>query len=150
MPNHSHHRESSQIAITGLGLVSPLGNSLDLALARARRGESGIRAYTADWGDDPQLRQRVGGTVEDFDPAPLLDPHLAARHEPAVLYALAAAHEALSRAGLLGALDPERSGCVIGSGLPGAELWHRALHTRPVPRMTAVAITGNAAAGLGE
>lgn len=147
MPHRSHHRESSQIAITGMGLVSPLGNSLDLALARARRGESGIRAYTADWGDDPQLRQRVGGTVEDFDPAPLLDPHLATRHEPAVLYALAAAHEALSRAGLLGALDPERSGCVIGSGLPGAELWHRALHTRPVPRMTAVAITGNAAAG---
>lgn len=139
----------SPIAITGMGLVSPLGNSLPAALARATRGESGIRAYTSNWVDPEctHLRERVGGTVEDFDPAALLDPRLADRHEPAVLYALAAADEALASAGP--GHDPERTGCVIGSGLPGAELWHRALHAGPasIPRMTAVAITGNAAAG---
>lgn len=144
-----------QVAITGMGLVSPLGNSLATALARARRGESGIRAYTSPWigAAHPRLQLRVGGTVEDFDPAALLDPRLAERHEPAVLFALAAADEALTQAGLGHGQGGDRIGCVIGSGLPGAELWHRALHAsyaadRPgdIARMTAIAITGNAAA----
>ncbi len=147
----SHH---PQIAITGMGLVSPLGNSLVEALARARRGESGIRAYSSDWveAEHEPLRVRVGGTVEGFDPTTMLEHRHAARHEPAVLYAMAAADQALAQAGPR--LDGDRTGCVIGSGLPGAELWHRALHTsyaegRPadIERMTAVAITGNAAAG---
>lgn len=145
---------SSQVAITGIGLVSPLGNSLADALARARRGESGIRAYHSEWVDarHEALRVRVGGTVEGFDPASVLEPRYAARHEPAVLYAMAAADQAL--ADTSADLDRARTGCVIGSGLPGAELWHRALHVsyadgRPadIERMTAVAITGNAAAG---
>lgn len=143
-----------QVAITAIGLVSPLGNSLTEALARARRGESGIRAYSSDWIDakHSHLRLRVGGTVEGFDPTTVLEPRHAERQEPAVLYALAAAEQALAEVGPH--LDRDRTGCVIGSGLPGAELWHRALHTsyadgRPenIERMTAVAITGNAAAG---
>jgi 3-oxoacyl-(acyl-carrier-protein) synthase len=143
---------SSRIAITGIGLVCPLGNSLPEALARARRGESGIRVYTSEWVDarHDDLRVRVGGTVEGFDLAGVLDPRHAARHEPAVLYAMAAADQALAGVDL----DRGRTGCVIGSGLPGAELWHRALRLayaedRPaaIERMTAVAITGNAAAG---
>lgn len=155
MPSTPHCTHPA-IAITGIGLVSPLGNSLTTALSRARRGESGIRRYTCEHIDReyPHLRERVGGTVEDFDPASVLAPHLAQRHEPAALFALAAADQALADAGLTRSLDPERSGCVIGAGLPGAELWHRALRAayaagRPgdIARMTSVAITGNAAAG---
>jgi 3-oxoacyl-(acyl-carrier-protein) synthase len=146
------------IAITGLGLVCPLGNSVPAALARARCGDSGIRAYASPWIDAlyEHLHVRVGGTVEGFEPARLMEPKLAGRHEPAVLYALAAADEALAQSGLLDAEDRDRDriGCVIGAGLPGAELWHRALHAgyaenRPddIARMTAIAITGNAATG---
>lgn len=149
---------SVSIAITGLGLVCPLGNSVPAALARARRGASGIRAYVSPWADalDDELHVRVGGTVENFEPARLMEPKLAVRHEPAVLYALAAADEALAQSGLLDDDDRDRDriGCVIGAGLPGAELWHRGLHAgyaenRPadIARMTAIAITGNAAVG---
>ncbi len=144
------------IAITGLGLVSPLGNSVADALPRALRGDSAIRRYTSPWADpaDAHLRDRVGGTVEHFDAARVLDPRFAERTEPGVLYALAAADEALAQANLATAGDRTRVGCVMGAGLAGAELWHRALHTafverRPddIARMTAIAITGTAVTG---
>src|SRR5690242_5505768 len=107
------------IAITGLGLVCPLGNSVPAALARARCGDSGIRSYASPWVDAlyEHLRVRVGGTVAGFEPARLMEPKLAVRHEPAVLYALAAADEALAQSGLLDADDRDRDriGCVIGA-----------------------------------
>lgn len=146
---------SIPVAITGLGLVCPLGNSVPVALAAALRGESGIRAYRSGWVDDrhPLLRERVGGTVVGFDADGLLPPHLAVRQEPGVLFALAAAREALAQASLDAA--PDRAGCVVGAGLAGAELWHRALHTayadghpEEIARMTAISITGTAVTGL--
>ncbi|MEZ4403631.1 MAG: beta-ketoacyl-[acyl-carrier-protein] synthase family protein [Kofleriaceae bacterium] len=144
------------LAITGLGLICPLGNTVAVALANARLGTSGIRPYQSPWADpdDPLLRHRVGGTVEGFVPDAVLEPRLAERHEPATLYALAAAAEALAQAGLPDADGGDRIGVALGAGLPGAELWHRALAAaggdrRPgsIARMAAIAITGNAAVG---
>ena len=152
---------SPQVAITGLGVVCPLGNSLPAALERACAGASGIRAYTTPWlaPDHPQ-HHRVGGTVVDFEPDLHLEPRFAARQEPGVLYALAAAAEAMADAGLADATDAtgdarDRFGCVVGAGLAGAELWHRALATaftgdgaEAIPRLTAISITGTAVTGL--
>jgi 3-oxoacyl-[acyl-carrier-protein] synthase II len=130
--------------VTGLGLVCPLGNSVEAALAKAIRGERAIRAYESPW-SPPALRHRVGGTVEDFNSDDLLEPRFAAKQEPATLFALAAAREALAQAG---DIDRDRFGCVIGAGLGGAELWHRALCGQGIPRMAAVSITGTAVTGL--
>lgn len=144
------------VVITGLGLVCPLGNSVPVALAAARRGASGIRAYQSRWSDpaQPHLHHRVGGTVVDFDADAVLEPRLAARHEPATLFALAAAGEALAQAGLEVGGDRDRFGCAIGAGLAGGELWHRALHaayaldrTDEIARMAAIQITGTAVTG---
>jgi 3-oxoacyl-[acyl-carrier-protein] synthase II len=145
------------VAITGLGLVCPLGNSVPAALARACCGERGIRTYTSPWTDParPHLHRRVGGTVVDFIAGDLIEPKLAALHEPATLYALAAAAEALAQANLAEDADRDRIGCAVGAGLAGSELWHRALYSayaigRPddIARMTAIAITGTAITGL--
>ena len=144
------------IAITGLGLVCPLGNDVPTALAAACRGERAIRPYHSPWVHPRHgaLHHRVGGTVVDFEPAATLERRFADRQEPAVLYALAAADQALRQAGLGPDADGDRIGCAIGAGLAGAELWHRALHTayaedRPgaIARMAAVAITGTAVTG---
>ncbi len=144
------------VAVTGLGLVCPLGSSVPAALARARAGESGIRAFESPWidGEHPGMRCRVGGTVEGFEAEEVLEPRFSARQEPGVLWAMAAAAEALAQAGLPGA-EGGRIGTAIGGGLPGAELWHRALRStyedgRPgdIARCAAIAITGNAANGL--
>ncbi len=130
--------------MTGLGLVCPLGKSVPTALAKAIRGERAIRAYESSWGP-PALRSRVGGTVEAFDGDGILEPRFADKQEPATLFALAAAREALAQAGA--DIDRDRFGCVIGAGLGGSELWHRAL-TTGVTRMAAVSITGTAVTGL--
>ena len=123
------------------------------ALAAALRGERGIRPYASTWTDVPHLRDRVGGTVVGFRSD--VEPEAASRQEPGVLFALAAAREALAQAGLPGDVDPDRFGCVVGAGLAGAELWHRALHTAyaeqhpdEIARMTAISITGTAVTGL--
>jgi 3-oxoacyl-[acyl-carrier-protein] synthase II len=144
------------IAITGMGLVCPLGNCVATALDAARRGQSGIRRYASTWVDEgvPELRERVGGLVADFDVGDRLEAKFAARQEPAVLFALAAAEEALAEAKLPEGADRRRIGVAVGAGLAGAELWHRALYRaygenrpREIPRMAAVSITGTAVTG---
>ena len=112
------------IAITGLGLVCPLGNSVAAALASARRGDNAIRRFESPWiaPDHASLRQRVGGTVVDFDSDDVLEPRFAARQEPAVLFGLAAAAEALAQAGLA---TVEGGGARIGtamSALPSSSI----------------------------
>src|SRR5262249_30221720 len=75
---------------------------------------------------------------------------------PCVNFAVGAAEEAFADAGLsLGAEYQERIGCVIGSGLPGAEIWHRALHLayaegKPddIPGYSAISISGNCATSV--
>lgn len=148
---------SKLVAVTGLGIVSALGNSMADAFANARRGTNAIRRYEGRWVEAPAqaMRSRIGGAVENFDVASFLDPRYADRHEPALAYALSATKEALADAGLPRlASEPDRFGCVIGSGLPGAELWHRALHAayfeqreRAVPRLGAIGITATASPG---
>lgn len=148
---------SRLVAVTGLGIVSALGNSMPVAFANARRGINAIRRYEGRWVEAPVQSQisRIGGAVVDFDVASYLDPRYADRHEPALAYALSATREALADAGLPSvASDPDRFGCVIGAGLPGAELWHRSLHAayfeqreRSVPRLCAIGITATATPG---
>src|SRR5687768_11628567 len=126
-----HH----EVAITGMGIVCPLGNNVPTASCAASRGKSGLRRYRAG------IEDRVGGIVELVDD----DALLAERHEPATRFALAAAAEALAMARLDG--DRDRIGCVVGAGLAGATLWERALRER-VARMAALSITGTAVTGL--
>lgn len=148
-------RAAIPVAVTGLGLVCPLGNTVPQALAGAVRGESAIRRYDSVWVDErhPELRERVGGTVAGFDGESVL-PGESARHEPATLFALAAADEAVAQARLAEVATRERVGCVMGAGLPGAELWHRALYlaygeqrVHDIARMTPIYITGSAVTG---
>src|SRR4051794_4936354 len=69
------------VAITGLGLVSPLGLSVTESVKNALRGISGIRPYRGLWSDGgpEELVNRVGGTVEGFDPTRFISAKFAAR-----------------------------------------------------------------------
>ncbi|MBL8684792.1 MAG: beta-ketoacyl-[acyl-carrier-protein] synthase family protein [Myxococcales bacterium] len=146
------------VAVTGLGVVSSLGNTLRASYENARRGSSGIRRYEGRWLEGPARAHhaRVGGAVEGFDPSQHVDPKWLDRQEPALAFAMAAAHEALADAGLPPrAEEPDRFGCIVGSGLPGAELWHRALHAAyvearadAIPKMCAINITATATPGF--
>jgi 3-oxoacyl-[acyl-carrier-protein] synthase II len=105
-----------RVVVTGLGAVTPLGNSAPATWQAALAGESGIdwiRAF--DPSDSPV---RVAAEVKDFDPREAASPKEARKLDRNVLLALKAGREAVESAGLNG-FDPSRVGIVFGSAIGG-------------------------------
>ena len=105
------------VAVTGAGVVSPLGSTLEdfhRALTDARPG---IRKLAADITQGSGVQ--VGGTV-DWKPEPLLSPGEAANLDRATQFALGAAAQAISASGLDTKARAERIGVYWGTGLGGA------------------------------
>jgi 3-oxoacyl-[acyl-carrier-protein] synthase II len=111
-----------RVVITGLGLVSPVGNTVDQAWANVIAGRSGIAPITRF--DASGFSTRFAGEVKDFDVAPYV-PAKEARHmDRFIQYGLAAAIQAVADAGLptgdaLSEEQAERIGTLIGSGIGG-------------------------------
>ena len=107
-----------RVVITGLGLVTPLGNSVDTSWQAIKEGRSGINMLTQF--DTADFSTRFGGSVKDFDCAPYLSAKEARRMDVFIQYGLAAGVQAVEDSGLLdSALDFERVGVAIGSGIGG-------------------------------
>jgi 3-oxoacyl-[acyl-carrier-protein] synthase II len=105
-----------RIAVTGIGIVSPVGIGTDVAWQAIREGRSGIGAPTLfDPGDLPIA---VVGEVPDFDPTAVASAKEARRLDRNVLLAMAAAKEAVDEADLSG-FDRERIGVLVGSAIGG-------------------------------
>jgi 3-oxoacyl-[acyl-carrier-protein] synthase II len=105
-----------RVVVTGLGAVTPVGNTAPDTWRAAVAGESGIdwiRAFDADG-----LPVRVAAEVKDFDPAGLASPKEVRRLDRNVLLSLQAAKEAVADADLNG-YDPMRVGIVFGSAIGG-------------------------------
>jgi 3-oxoacyl-[acyl-carrier-protein] synthase II len=105
-----------RVAVTGLGAVTPLGNDARSTWEAAVAGRSGI-----DWirsFDAGGFPVRVAAEVKDFDGTSVVPPKEARRLERNVLFAVAAAREALGDAGIDG-FDPARVGIVLGSAIGG-------------------------------
>jgi 3-oxoacyl-[acyl-carrier-protein] synthase II len=105
-----------RVAVTGLGAITPVGNTAPETWRAAVEGISGIdfiRAFDADG-----LPVRVAAEVKDFDPAGLANPKELRRLDRNVLLALAAGKEAVADANLNG-YDPMRVGIVFGSAIGG-------------------------------
>jgi 3-oxoacyl-[acyl-carrier-protein] synthase II len=104
------------VVVTGLGAVTPLGNDARSTWHAAVEGRSGIdwiRAFDAS-----EFPVRVAAEVKDFDPTGVVPPKEARRLERNVLFAVAAAQEAVGDARLNG-FDPTRVGIVLGSAVGG-------------------------------
>ena len=105
-----------RVVVTGLGAVTPLGNSAPETWRAALAGESGIdwiRAFDA--GEYPV---RVAAEVKDFDPTGVASPKEQRKLDRNVLMALVAGKEAVENAGLNG-FDPHRVGIAFGSAIGG-------------------------------
>jgi 3-oxoacyl-[acyl-carrier-protein] synthase II len=103
-----------------LGIVSPVGSTIDSAWEAICNGRSGIRQISSF--DAGHLKTRIAGEVIDFDVGKYLSPREAKRMDNFVHYGYGAAIDALEDAGLLGessSLNPERIGCALGSGIGG-------------------------------
>ena len=115
-----------RVVITGLGCISPLGNSVDSMWAGLLRGDCAIDFIRNI--DTTELPVKVGAEVKDFRPEDFgIDRAMIRHNDRYALYALAAAAQAMRDSGLeVGKdLDSSRFGCAIGSGVGGIQTFCR-------------------------
>lgn len=117
-----------RVVITGMGAVTPLGNSVDAMWAAAIAGQSGLGRLTLI--DPSNYPCQVGGEVRDFDPTQYMDRKDARRMARFSQFAVAAARQALAHSGLdLGTIDSERVGAIVGNGGGGLPNTDEAMRT---------------------
>ncbi|MBE7526590.1 MAG: beta-ketoacyl-ACP synthase II [Burkholderiales bacterium] len=108
-----------KVAITGLGIVSPVGNSVPEAWENIIAGKSGITQITRF--DISDFSSKIAGEVKEFDVAEYLSPKEARRMDIFIQYGMAAAIQAIKDAGIsdVTGFNAERIGVNIGSGIGG-------------------------------
>ncbi|HEX6614199.1 MAG TPA: beta-ketoacyl-ACP synthase II [Rhodanobacteraceae bacterium] len=107
-----------RVVVTGLGIVSPVGNDLATAWGNVREGRSGIGPVTHF--DASTFPTKIAGEVRDFDPAQHVPPKDVKKMDPFIHYAIAASVQALADAGMHPhEHDEERIGCAVGAGIGG-------------------------------
>jgi 3-oxoacyl-[acyl-carrier-protein] synthase II len=106
-----------RVVITGLGILSPLGNDLASSWDGIVNGRSGIGPITHF--DASAFPTRISGEVKGFDPAQWIAPKDIKKMDPFVHYGVAASLMAIRDAGLDIAADAENIGVAIGAGIGG-------------------------------
>ena len=110
-----------RVVVTGLGIVSPIGNTVEEAWANAIAGTSGITRITKF--DPSRLASQIAGEVKGFDVAPYMTPKEARRMDTFIHYGMAAGLQAWRDAGLQATPEnAERIGINFGSGIGGLPL----------------------------
>jgi 3-oxoacyl-[acyl-carrier-protein] synthase II len=118
-PHNNGNRR--RVVITGMGMVSPLGNDLPSSWAAMMNSECAVEPITRF--DTTDFPCTIAAFVKDFDPHKFMDKRDARRMAPFLHFAVAAAHEAITGAGLdFSQEDPFRAGVEIGSALGGADV----------------------------
>ena len=107
-----------RVVITGMGCISPLGNSVKETWDNLVAGKSGAGTITKF--DASAFPTRVAAEVKNFNPEEYVDKKDVKKYDTFCFYALAAAKEAMEQAGLDNKeFDHERAGCCIGAGIGG-------------------------------
>ena len=104
------------VAITGIGVISPIGIGREEFWQALKEGKSGIRRVTRF--DASVFPTKIAGEV-DFDPAQYLDRREARKMDRFVQFAVVASRMAAEDAGISGKFDPDRSGVIFGTGIGG-------------------------------
>ena len=111
-----------RVVVTGLGCISPVGNTVEQAWAQVLAGKSGIGLISKF--DASAFSCRIAGEVRDLDLDPYISPKDARAMDTFIHYGIAASVQAVQDAGLktgdaLGEEESTRIGCLIGSGIGG-------------------------------
>lgn len=107
-----------RVVITGMGLVTPVGNNINEFWESIKNGKHGIDKITHF--DTSDSKVKIAAEIKNFEPEKVLDKKEIRRLEPFSIYALYAAQEAVDNSGLdLEKIDPYRFGTIVGSGMGG-------------------------------
>lgn len=128
----------SRVVVTGLGLVTSLGNDLASTWEALCQGKSGISEITGY--DTSRHRVHFGGEIRNFDPTPYMDRKEIRRNDPYEQLAIAASKQALAQAHLQITDEiADDVGVYIGSGIGGLTTQHeqfRILHEKGPDRIS--------------
>ncbi len=134
-----------RVVVTGLGVVSPVGNDVPTAWSNILAGRSGIGPVTRF--DASSMPVRIAGEVKGFDIAQYMPPKEARHFDTFIHYGVAAGIQAIRDSGLqLEGEALERAGVIIGSGIGGLPLieeQHSELLQRGVRRISPFFVPGS-------
>lgn len=137
-----------RIVVTGMGVISPIGSSVDQFWNSAVTGQGGIRQITCF--DASGHRSRIAGEIPDFDPKSFLSAKQIEQTDRFTQLALYAAKEALNDAGDLSGYPARRLAVSLGSGMGGFSTFEssaaRRLQNKSVPPFTVPRTMANSAA----
>ena len=115
---------SRRVVVTGLGAVTPIGNSVDDFWASVKAGKIGFDHITKF--DTTDYKCHIAAELKDFNQQDFMDRKAAKRMEPFSQYAVAAAKQAIDDSGLdIEKEDPYMVGCAIGSGVGSLQAMER-------------------------
>lgn len=144
--------ENKRVVVTGLGAVTPLGNTVAETWQGLKTGKNGIGPITRF--DTEKFKAKLAAEVKDFDPKAYLEVNEVLRTDRYAQFAVAAAQQAVEESGIQGQVDPDRFAVLFGTGIGGIGTFE-AEHTkllekgpRRVSPLFVPMMIGNMAAGL--
>lgn len=116
--------KNRRVVITGMGAITPIGNSVEEFWNGIKEGKTGFGSIT--YFNTADYRCKLAAEVKDFDPTQYMDKKSARRMEQFCQFAVAAAGQAIADAGLtMEQEDPYMVGCSVGSGIGSLQAMER-------------------------
>ena len=116
--------KNRRVVVTGMGAITPIGNSVEEFWNGIKEGKTGFGPIT--YFDTADYRCKLAAEVKDFDPAQYMEKKSARRMEQFCQFAVAAAGQAITDAGLtMEQEDPYMVGCSVGSGIGSLQAMER-------------------------
>src|SRR6266542_502536 len=126
--NARNGRNGTRVVVTGMGAITPIGNSVQEICARCLAGKSGISILTSF--DHSAYPIHIAGEIKNFDPEEHMDRRDARRMARFSQFAIAATQEAISQAELeMDEVERTRVGVLIGNGIGGLVETQEAVRT---------------------
>ena len=123
--------EIRRVVVTGIGAITPLGNTVSETWEGLKNGKNGIAPITAF--DTENYKAKLGAEVKNFDPKDYMDVNDTLRTDRYAQFAVAAADAAVNESGIEGTVDPDRFAVIFGTGIGGIGTFERE-HTKLMER----------------
>lgn len=107
----------NRVVVTGMGVISPVGNDVKTFWESLKAGKCGIGPITKF--DTEAYKVKIAAEVRDFNPLDYMEKVDVMHSDPFTHFAMAAACQAVEDSGVLGTVEPERFGVYMGSGIGG-------------------------------
>ncbi len=144
--------ENRRVVVTGMGAITPLGNSVLETWGAMKAGKNGIAPITLF--NTEKFKTKLAAEVKEFDPKEYLEVNDVLRTDRYAQFAVAAAQQAVEESGIEGAVEPERFAVMFGTGIGGIrtfETEHTKLMEKGPRRVSPLFVPmmiGNMAAGM--